>query len=101
MHTRSFLAGAAISAVFGLGCLVGRATGPASSAAATTYTDPPPGTPRWDYRCIRNESEGTGLGNDARELGKHGWELVAAAGAGWGQVPLNGSAFVLCFKRPL
>jgi hypothetical protein len=37
----------------------------------------------------------------ANKLGRQGWEMSAAAGAGWGGGMASGVTMVWCFERPL
>jgi hypothetical protein len=53
---------------------------------------------RWEYACQRATEDITRQAND---LGAQGWEMVAAAGAGWGGDTVHDHTMVWCFKRPL
>jgi hypothetical protein len=53
---------------------------------------------RWEYTCQR-ATEGVTVMAD--KFGQEGWELTAAAGAGWGNGLTAESTMVRCFKRAL
>jgi len=67
---------------------------------------------RWEYRCIARADS---VADSLNQLGSQGWELVAAAGSGWGgddtaraSVQRHGATvsdlntrMVWCLKRPL
>jgi hypothetical protein len=53
---------------------------------------------RWEYACQRATEDIT---RQANEFGDQGWEMVAAAGAGWGNALDSNHTMVWCFKRPL
>lgn len=53
---------------------------------------------RWEYDCRQATENITAMSN---ELGQQGWELTAAAGAGWGSDLLAKHTLVWCYKRPL
>jgi hypothetical protein len=54
---------------------------------------------RWEYVC--KEGNDDRFSNVANEMGQQGWELAAAAGAGWGSGMLTQHSLLWCFKRPL
>jgi hypothetical protein len=86
----SLFLGALVASLFWAGMLVGRSSASIGAAVANAHA------PRWDYNCIVKGSVGDGtLTQNARDLGKEGWELAMGIGTGLG----NG--YVLCFKRPL
>jgi hypothetical protein len=53
---------------------------------------------RWEYRCLRANDN---VGAESNRYGAEGWELAAAAGAGWGSGLLSEHEMIWCFKRPL
>jgi hypothetical protein len=53
---------------------------------------------RWEYVCTEGSERITASSN---RLGAEGWELAAAAGAGWGSGITAGQTMIWCFKRPL
>jgi hypothetical protein len=53
---------------------------------------------RWEYDCRRIDDGVTDLAN---KMGAQGWEMTAAAGAGWGNGLLADHTMVWCFKRAL
>jgi hypothetical protein len=79
----AFLAGCAGAAAAPLMVQVARANPPAQ---------------RWEYDC---RQANTGITDMANQLGQQGWDLTAAAGAGWGGGLLAEHNMVWCFKRPL
>lgn len=53
---------------------------------------------RWEYECME---ETENVAANADKYGAKGWELAAAAGAGWGSGIAAGHSMKWCFKRPL
>jgi hypothetical protein len=71
---------ASLLAAFGAGCVASQAT------LNTAHAEDPP--QRWDYICVDSKA---GVGQSANRLGREGWEMAAAAGAG--------DSMLWCFKR--
>jgi|GEM_PF-1522859 len=73
-----------------------------ASQVAAHYFVPPARadvpTTRWEYHCVEATENITHMAN---QYGQQGWELTAAAGAGWGQGLMADHTLVWCFKRPL
>jgi hypothetical protein len=79
-----------IASLFWTGILVGRSMASIGAAVAGAHA------PRWDYNCIVKGSAGDGsLTQNAKDLGKDGWELTSVVGN------TLGGGYLLCFKRPL
>ena len=83
--------------IVSLGFIIGCATG----AAVSEFVAPPAHgagpVNRWEYFCIERSIEK--IARDANKLGAEGWEMTAAAGAGWGQGFGASSQMIWCFKR--
>jgi hypothetical protein len=73
-----------------------------AGAEVAQYVVPPAhaGVPvqRWEYTC---QDYNEGITAMANQFGQQGWEMVAAAGAGWGAGLGAEHRMVWCFKRPL
>jgi hypothetical protein len=95
MQARSFLLGVSLSLLFGIGCLVGRATGP---DATLTAAPAPPGTTRWEHFCFERAGEVEAINKLAGKMGQKGWELTSGASD---TAHLDHRMYLLCFKRPL
>jgi hypothetical protein len=91
----------ALLVVFFAGCAASRLSAvivPPARADAPAGTNPNP-KQRWEYTC-KQATEG--VTDTSNELGQEGWELAAAAGAGWGDGTIPGRhRMIWCFKRPL
>jgi hypothetical protein len=76
--------------------------GCAASQVAARYVVPPAradtAPQRWEYACQRATEDITPMAN---KFGAQGWEMVTAAGAGWGEGLAANHTMVWCFKRPL
>jgi hypothetical protein len=79
--------------VFFLGCAASQVAG-SFVPAAHAGTD----VQHWEYACKRGTE---GITEMANEMGRQGWEMTAAAGAGWGNGLATDHTMVWCFKRPL
>jgi hypothetical protein len=90
-------------AAFIVGCVTSQVVAPLLVPPVRAGTNPI----RWEYLCTEIHNR-MGSWPDTRRLqtlantaGAEGWELVAAAGAGWGQNSFGEMTHTWCFKRPL
>lgn len=79
------------ASVFLLGC----AAGGVASRYVATASAAPPGAPRWQYMCFKDDSADS-LMRRANIAGKDGWEMAAGSLAGGADF----SSPIWCFKRP-
>jgi hypothetical protein len=77
--------------LFVVGCATG---GVASRYVETAAAAPSEGTPRWSYRCFKNDTPSE-IQDKANDAGDEGWELAASALSGGADM----SSPIWCFKR--
>lgn len=100
MDYKKLSIGLALVVAFLGGCLARDLGAKGTTSAHAGAPEPRAGTnpQRWEYYCMRATED---ISGSASAYGANGWEMVAAAGAGWGQGLASDHTMVWCFKRAM